>query len=544
MTKTSSSGGCLKTLTFGVLFGVPLGVVYIYCGFWIALILFFIEMCIYERISKHKRVQVTRSEDDLDHIDVPNQEEVDVPGGVDDSFVADCRMFVDRSLSLLEQLSSDTQLVGELHGRLKGWHDVNRLVGMFPGYDSRVCALYIVDLMTCCKKMGHKYQMFSPEYLPIAMLHCRLSTPQQSIPHGNTKSVTESLPLYSSFLALGNINCIDFNVSSSQYPFLLDNFIEPCNSKWLSLYHSNMYSFAVLAAGADEVSTPEELDFVQKLKPLIDPSPKALAPNETDSVDSLNQLIGLVGVKEEVTRLANFIKIQKLRQENGLRVAPISYHCVFTGRPGTGKTTVARIIASIYKQLGVLKSGHLVETDRSGLVAEYVGQTAVKTNKIIDSALDGVLFVDEAYSLVQGGNNDFGMEAIATLLKRMEDDRDRLVVILAGYGDEMRQFIDSNPGLQSRFNRYIHFEDYSAEELVQIFLLNASHHQYDVTPGAISKLTEKIQTEVLHKDKNFGNARFVRNLFEKTIENQAARLSRTNEPTRNELLTIEACDVV
>lgn len=188
----------------------------------------------------------------------------------------------------------------------------------------------------------------------------------------------------------------------------------------------------------------------------------------------LDSLIGLKSVKDEISELRNFIKIQQMRKSQGLKTSHISYHCVFTGNPGTGKTTVARIVAEIYRNMGILSKGHLVETDRSGLIAEYLGQTAVKTNQIIDSALDGVLFIDEAYSLVQKYSNssDYGHEAVATLLKRMEDDRDRLVVILAGYGDEMKDFIDTNPGLQSRFNRYIHFEDYGVDELLAIFKLN------------------------------------------------------------------------
>ena len=226
-----------------------------------------------------------------------------------------------------------------------------------------------------------------------------------------------------------------------------------------------------------------------------------------------------------------------------MKTPDISYHCVFTGNPGTGKTTVARIIASIYKDLGILKKGHLVETDRSGLVAEYVGQTAIKTNKIVDSALDGALFIDEAYSLVQGAKEDFGQEAISTLLKRMEDDRNRLVVILAGYGTEMQTFIDSNPGLQSRFNRYIHFPDYTANELEQIFLLNAKNNQYTLDDEALMKLEDSMSSVVEHKDKNFGNARFVRNLFEKSIQNQAMRLSSQPNITEEILSKITAEDL-
>lgn len=263
----------------------------------------------------------------------------------------------------------------------------------------------------------------------------------------------------------------------------------------------------------------------------------------TLSFKKLDSLIGLDSVKDEVKKLANFIVIKQKRQTQGLKTTPISYHCVFTGNPGTGKTTVARIVADIYKKLGILSKGHLVETDRAGLVAEYVGQTAVKTNKIIDKALDGVLFIDEAYSLASGGDNDFGREAISTLLKRMEDDRDRIVIILAGYTEDMKRFIDTNPGLQSRFNRYIDFPDYSEEELFKIFEKNCKQYDYKITPEAKTKLKEYISSTVKQKDKNFGNARFVRNLFEKTIERQANRLSNEKDLTDKELTEIRLTDI-
>lgn len=254
-------------------------------------------------------------------------------------------------------------------------------------------------------------------------------------------------------------------------------------------------------------------------------------PNE-----ELSKLIGLNSVKKEIESLSNYVKIQTLRHGQGLSTTPVSLHCVFTGNPGTGKTTVARIVGAIYKELGVLKKGHLVETDRAGLVAEYVGQTAVKTNKIIDEALDGVLFIDEAYSLL-GGENDFGSEAIATLLKRMEDDRDRLVVILAGYTNEIKDFIESNPGLQSRFNRYIQFDDYTADELIEIFKLSLRKSQYKIKRNALSTLQTYIDNALFVKDKHFGNGRFVRNLFEKVIQNQANRLAK-KESINNEDLSI------
>lgn len=271
-------------------------------------------------------------------------------------------------------------------------------------------------------------------------------------------------------------------------------------------------------------------------QPKTTPQQKSRHDVTSNPHEELDKLIGLSSVKQEIESLSNYVKIQALRHRQGMTTTPVSLHCVFTGNPGTGKTTVARIVAAIYKELGVLKSGHLVETDRAGLVAEYVGQTAVKTNKIIDEALDGVLFIDEAYSLL-GGENDFGAEAIATLLKRMEDDRDRLVVILAGYTNEIKDFIESNPGLQSRFNRYIQFDDYTGAELIDIFKLSLRKSQYKIKRDALNALQSYIDRELVAKDKHFGNGRFVRNLFEKIIQNQANRLA-IKESINNEDLSI------
>lgn len=269
----------------------------------------------------------------------------------------------------------------------------------------------------------------------------------------------------------------------------------------------------------------------------------ALCAAETNPDEELRSLIGLEKVKKEIESLKNLLKVQELRKRQGLKNTSVSYHCVFTGNPGTGKTTVARIVAGIYKELGILKKGHLVETDRSGLVAEYVGQTAPKTNKIVDSALDGVLFIDEAYSLM-GEGNDFGSEAVATLLKRMEDERDRLVVILAGYTNEIKAFINSNPGLQSRFNRYIQFDDYSSEELVDIFKLNMRKSNYRIKRDAFEKLQVFFSNAVENKDKNFGNGRFVRNTFERVVQNQADRLAHQSTITSDDLSIITLEDIV
>ena len=276
---------------------------------------------------------------------------------------------------------------------------------------------------------------------------------------------------------------------------------------------------------------------VAKVAPMVN-SKQSLNPYE-----ELEGLIGLNNVKQEIKTLANLVKVQQARKEEGLKNSTLSYHLVFTGNPGTGKTTIARIIASIYKDLKILKKGHLVETDRSGLVAEYLGQTAVKTNAVIDTALDGVLFIDEAYSLTDE-NDSYGKEAVATLLKRMEDDRDRLVVILAGYTENMTRFIMTNPGLESRFNKYIEFTDYNAEELFQIFMRLAHKYDYIVEEEAQQIIKDLINTEIESKDKQFGNARFVRNLFENILASQANRLANNNTLSSESLRTVVKEDCV
>ena len=262
-----------------------------------------------------------------------------------------------------------------------------------------------------------------------------------------------------------------------------------------------------------------------------------------EALAELNGLIGLGEVKAEVEKFAKFIKVAQMRQAEGLKVAPITYHMVFTGNPGTGKTTVARIMAKIYRALGVVKNGHLVETDRGGLIAQYVGQTAIKTGKVIDFALDGVLFIDEAYAITEGGEQGYGGECIATLLKRMEDDRDRLVVIVAGYPEEMKRFIDSNPGLESRFTRYIHFPDYTAEELAAIFRQNAKKNQYVLSDDVERWLDPAMALWTQDRDRKFGNGRYVRNLFEKTVERQAMRVAEMENPTKEDLMTLTMKDV-
>lgn len=317
------------------------------------------------------------------------------------------------------------------------------------------------------------------------------------------------------------------------------------SKEYEQLYRIMMHRIASVVAKVDDMVTVEESKWLSTI--LEDEQDEAVTPQQETivplTIDRLDEMIGLETVKTSIHSLSNFIYMMKKRQESGMKSPSISYHCVFTGNPGTGKTTVARILAGVYKDLGVLKKGHLVETDRSGLVAEYVGQTAVKTNKIIDKALDGVLFIDEAYALAQGGNEDYGKEAIATLLKRMEDNRDRLVVILAGYTDEIEQFINSNPGLRSRFNRYIGFPDYNAEELLEIFQLQTRKNDYTLAEEAGDCLKKHFASKIAQKTKDFGNARYVRNLFEKTIEMQANRLASVPQLTKEMMETLILSDV-
>ena len=255
----------------------------------------------------------------------------------------------------------------------------------------------------------------------------------------------------------------------------------------------------------------------------------------------LDSLIGLDGVKREVRSLINLIKVRKMREQHDLKVMDMSFHMVFTGNPGTGKTTVARLVAKIYKQLGFLSKGQLIETDRSGLVAGYVGQTAGKVTEVVSSALGGILFIDEAYALARKGmDNDFGREAIDTLVKLMEDNRDDLVVIVAGYTDEMHDFLTSNPGLISRFNKYIDFPDYTDDELMAILAMNAKKQGYTVSDEANAVVREMLQKMTVGERMDFGNARGMRNTLEKLVQEQANRLAGVDGEITKDML----CEIV
>ncbi len=262
-----------------------------------------------------------------------------------------------------------------------------------------------------------------------------------------------------------------------------------------------------------------------------------------EALRRLNNLEGLSRVKGQVCDWVDQIKVFQMRKERGMSVPDMSYHIVFTGNPGTGKTTVARLMAQIYCALGVLSEGHLVEVDRGDLVAGYVGQTAVKTRDVLKKAYGGVLFIDEAYSLANGGANDFGQEAIDTILKEMEDKRDNLVVIVAGYDDLMEKFISSNPGLRSRFKNFIQFTDYTGEELFNIFTGLCNKNQYTVTAEARSALKSYFDNLYKNRDKNFGNGRDVRNPFESIVTRQSKRVARLYNPSDAEMTEITAEDL-
>ena len=326
-------------------------------------------------------------------------------------------------------------------------------------------------------------------------------------------------------------------------------FVNACSDTLLALCERDGLSGDRPALKADEFVThvPAPAQPPTEVVPAAEQEETPLPESEPTLEELLAELDGLCGleqVKQDVKSLINLVKVRRLREEAGLPVPPMSLHLVFLGNPGTGKTTVARLLARLYHAIGVLPKGQLVEVDRSGLVAGFVGQTAIKTQEAVQKALGGVLFIDEAYALVnQENGNDFGREAIEVLLKNMEDHRKDLVVIVAGYSQLMEKFIHSNPGLESRFNKYFYFEDYDGAQLFTILQSMCVKNGYVLTPEGEALARRELMALYEDRDENFGNARDVRNLFEQAVARQSDRVARLEAPTREQLMELHPEDL-
>ena len=326
-------------------------------------------------------------------------------------------------------------------------------------------------------------------------------------------------------------------------------FVNACSDTLMALCERDGLSGDRPALKADEFVThvPAPAQPPTEVVPAAEQEETPLPESEPTLEELLAELDGLCGleqVKQDVKSLINLVKVRRLRQEHGLPVPPMSLHLVFLGNPGTGKTTVARLLAKIYRAIGVLSKGQLVEVDRSGLVAGFVGQTALKTGEVIEKALGGVLFIDEAYALAnQDAPNDFGREAIETLLKGMEDHRDDLIVIAAGYTELMGRFLHANPGLESRFNKYFYFEDYNGAQLLAIFQSMCAKNGYTLDDKATEYAESYFKTLYEERDENFGNARDVRNVFERAVARQSDRVAALEKPGKEELMALTVADL-
>lgn len=417
--------------------------------------------------------------------------------------------------------------------------------------------IFMMEIAKCFNQFSDLKNSKTKEFLALLYLQSKAIKPSYEIEYENISLLYEHLeqPLQSTLKTIES-ETIDQDIEGINF-FKLATLLGWYDPILKIEYLSNMYQFSSIVVKADGVVSTNEENTLKRIMALNETLvEEKVRPNQEEKfstslnkqtvdeiLQELQELTGLDGVKKEINTLINFIKIQSARKESGLKTSSLSYHIVFTGNPGTGKTTVARIVAKIYKSLGVLTTGQLIETDRSGLIAEYVGQTAIKVNKVVDSALNGVLFIDEAYSLAGGFKEDFGKEAVATLIKRMEDDRDKLIVIIAGYSNEMNEFIETNPGFKSRFNRYIEFTDYTPTELYSIFESQCTKLDYNLTGSAKTKLTSLLERSYEDRDHSFGNGRFVRNIFEKTLEKQANRIASIPKLDKEILTTVTENDI-
>lgn len=462
--------------------------------------------------------------------------------------------FADRYVEFIARLKNDRNFKNELslHPEipLHEYESFDEFIDFFMSMDLLKCFSLTSNISNLKSKESFAYVYVSTKSLGLGYqtydsLNTLYNNGTLSILEKRNKVLEKQLKWY---------NNDDLTYQIAQLLSAYDN-------KLKNEYLSSLYRFVSIVIKADGFVTKEEEEILKRImrisgnnaitksdsssekEKLLNTNSEQKLQTIDEVLEELNSLVGLDGVKQEMKTLINYLKVQQAREASGLKSSNISYHIVFTGNPGTGKTTVARILAKIYKALKVLSQGHLIETDRSGLIGEYIGQTAIKVNKTIDSAINGVLFIDEAYSIAGETLNDFGKEAVATLIKRMEDDRDKLIVVIAGYTNEMYKFIETNPGFKSRFNRYIDFDDYSPKELQLIFQNLCLKLDYKLTDEAYQKLQLLFEDAYANRDKTFGNGRFVRNIFEKSLERQANRIASVALLNKEILSTIIADDV-
>jgi ATP-dependent 26S proteasome regulatory subunit len=420
-------------------------------------------------------------------------------------------------------------------------------------FSNYIEAMALIDLLKCFNTIADiknttSNESFSVMYLQSRFLGMNIANYEDIIKLNNPNVITHYNNLIESVWAE-----LKESPNSEKEFFNLAELLRHMDKDLFNEYLSIIYQYSSIVVKADGKVTKAEEEALKKI--MITSSEKAMQKaiyedNKIVNQKTLEELIyelydltGLQNVKQEINTLINIIKVQKAREQFDLKNTDMNLHLVFAGNPGTGKTTVARHLASIYKCLGVLSKGHLVETDRSGMIAEYVGQTAIKVNKLVDSALNGVLFIDEAYAILIDDKDTYGKEAIATLLKRMEDDRDKLIVVLAGYTNEMAAFISSNPGMKSRFNKYIHFADYTSDELYSIFISMTKKLHFVLEDSLPDRLKLLFLEEIEKGDSSFGNGRFVRNVFEKMLENQANRLAYDVDLSKEKLTMLKAEDL-
>ena len=473
----------------------------------------------------------------------------------------DLPALINKSLSICEKYDDRHENDGQLSEKLKK-DMLNLLVFLTSAKDMRT----MQDLRFINKLMGTQFNIISIRYyavmnnltdidyakkVPLSIIECLKE--ERDVVGFSMPFYKDTREVYKMLKELG------------YYMIALDGKVIDKELEWFNLYTNNVIKYILKEESVDYLTFDmvgagvkidaggvllEEADAEPAKEIGIFPENVAQAapkPEDESTIEELlnevNKLIGLDGVKADVNNLVNLIRVQKIRQNRGLKVPNVGMHLVFTGNPGTGKTTIARQIARIYKTLGMLSKGHLVETSRAGMVAGYMGQTAAKVESVVKEALGGVLFIDEAYTLSNGADGDFGQEAIDTLLKEMEDKRLDFAVIVAGYPEPMEEFLSSNPGLRSRFNRIIHFEDYSAKELVTIFEKMCADNQYKLSDAAKEHLTKYFEQRVKNKTSDFANAREVRNYFEETVTRQANRILTLNNVDNDTIITIEKEDL-